>query len=1627
MARKAVQGFPEKSFYDNTRFIGIIATTDPVQEGFFKHLVNFDISDTGQSLEPREGFLTTTINGTINDTLNVFTLSNQTIVFKDRNINEYIVYDFKNNKGYIVDVSAYNIKEKFLPVVKIIENINWENVLNRLVRYIPWLTEYNEIQQVPRYADDLIISEVHEGLSNNKYIEIYNGTNNVVNLNIYKLRLYANGSAENPVEYTLPNINLPHNKTFIVYNGAIATGSYSFVNDPTILKVAVSVGVVAFNGNDAIALSKNNVNIDVFGTIGFNPGSFWSLPSGGSTENSSVFRKPTVVKPYNVNSSWNVNEWVSVAVPNPTNSGVLNQNGTPGVHTMNVPYFFSSLLEIIFQQLEILPNIKVDYILDEVGIKKALIKVKLNVPNISNFENEKTRQFLLEFYYRKEEQIINGITYPENTIEINVVDTFEHPTFISSERNIAVSKSIIPEVFQNLYTEPVSINQFSTNPRPDGHISNLGGFVYIYDTVLNYVTNFISRSTNYTIKPYFDLTPAAIQLNDEYFIVRTGTISAGSNVVSNINTDDIRFGQLIYGTGIPLNTTVGAVSSTSFILSSVATETGTYSFTFILNNAKWAYKIEFFNTSTDISDNIKETVFSSPWMSYNNVDAEPTRLFIDSLRSSQIILGNENSNINHYRGSKFVIFVVPKTTNINTASRSFTTLNGSVTETRVASRVGTSTFELEGASINTFLNTYNNWKSKIDSIKDLKTLRQAIVEMGNTASFHIHNVTTSASNGVLSTFEESLENFSSSNKTGFFINKTEEETSYNYFLTAEKLLDFIKDNNIFKTNYSITFKLLPFASNNTRTAQAEVNTFSSNATFANTTPYYFNAVPTNGTSSNLTVGLNTFVQVVNSSLSQHGSVYKQTSSTASMSYVEQSTSGLIPSTSFIKDAYYFDSRTSKYYLWNNATGFVGGFTPVGNPTIEVVSYNWFFGSINYWIGYTLTNPDYLTKANVNINNEFFFYKSIDNKISLETTLSELKQFSLPVVDFKSAFQFGTSVTPRLVSFPPGSGTFEPPGTLLHSRSDNKVWLQTGVSPAPGQVSNVWVDQGLAREFSGGPVINLSVEPYSGFNRNTVYRDTRNNNTTYRWYNTSNLNGSFTKFINNIINLEDLGFFDKGITGVFYMKPYNIKDFLNEQGVTKNFEELETLKTFWGATSLTKTFNVQYSFDDLTSSYIVKTLIKEPEDIENSENMFVFEDNQLVKWYKNALYISEPGKYYWFKDINKHEFPEEIVKALQYKTIILVFTTQNLYAVYRVETTTTQLNPATNQIEQNVTGVAWLKQAVLYNLLVNKKYADVIQVFNQMVLFYSEDGQLFMIKPNTAIDDQTRFNMQFFNKAANDILLNYDVYINERLMYYNKKERVEKNNVKIKALVSINYIRIIYYVPNVITYMLIYDVVNNRYTVYDTLNFTNIFDKMFVESGEVFLTEHNNKLYFTFPHLERNTKDSHIDMAVYNNFQKESILSLIDTGNLNLNNHLTKRLRDLHVVFKNLNAENILFNVETTLDDVIAKPFYNTQLTVQDIGGISYYVPVAKINENELVDINKLSETAADVVKYSLTNKLFEDNNILLDFSDYNSSKLLTHRTSILGMGKVFRIKMQFVSKGKYKVQQFGIIYKERRV
>tara|TARA_R110001592_G_scaffold230287_1_gene487104 strand:- start:984 stop:3404 length:2421 start_codon:yes stop_codon:yes gene_type:complete len=132
-------------------------------------------------------------------------------------------------------------------------------------------------------ATDLLISEYVEGSSNNKYIEIYNGTGASVNLSDYRLQLFANGAA----------VGSPTNN--VTLSGTLTDGSVIvYQNSSATLYSGVNNAAVNFNGNDAIALFKISTAsfVDIFGNIGCDPGSAWT--NTNTTLNKTLVRNTNI-------------------------------------------------------------------------------------------------------------------------------------------------------------------------------------------------------------------------------------------------------------------------------------------------------------------------------------------------------------------------------------------------------------------------------------------------------------------------------------------------------------------------------------------------------------------------------------------------------------------------------------------------------------------------------------------------------------------------------------------------------------------------------------------------------------------------------------------------------------------------------------------------------------------------------------------------------------------------------------------------------------------------------------------------------------------------------------------------------------------------------------------------------------------------------------------------------------------------------------------------------------------------------------------------------------------------------------------------------------------------------------
>ena len=135
-------------------------------------------------------------------------------------------------------------------------------------------------------SGDLFISEVVEGSTNNKALEIFNDTDAPIDLAAqgYNVQMFFNGSATAGLTINLAG-TLADDDVFVLAHASA---------DPAILAVADQTnGAGWFNGDDAVVLRKGTDVIDVVGQIGFDPGTEWGTGLTSTADNT-LRRKATV-------------------------------------------------------------------------------------------------------------------------------------------------------------------------------------------------------------------------------------------------------------------------------------------------------------------------------------------------------------------------------------------------------------------------------------------------------------------------------------------------------------------------------------------------------------------------------------------------------------------------------------------------------------------------------------------------------------------------------------------------------------------------------------------------------------------------------------------------------------------------------------------------------------------------------------------------------------------------------------------------------------------------------------------------------------------------------------------------------------------------------------------------------------------------------------------------------------------------------------------------------------------------------------------------------------------------------------------------------------------------------------
>ena len=132
---------------------------------------------------------------------------------------------------------------------------------------------------------DLFISEYVEGSSNNKAVELYNGTGGPVDLAAggYQLQFFFNGAT------TSTNVAL----TGTVAAGDVFVFAASAAAPAILAQADQTYGGSLYNGDDAIVLRKGGAVLDSIGQVGFDPGTEWGTGLTSTADNT-LRRLPSV-------------------------------------------------------------------------------------------------------------------------------------------------------------------------------------------------------------------------------------------------------------------------------------------------------------------------------------------------------------------------------------------------------------------------------------------------------------------------------------------------------------------------------------------------------------------------------------------------------------------------------------------------------------------------------------------------------------------------------------------------------------------------------------------------------------------------------------------------------------------------------------------------------------------------------------------------------------------------------------------------------------------------------------------------------------------------------------------------------------------------------------------------------------------------------------------------------------------------------------------------------------------------------------------------------------------------------------------------------------------------------------
>ncbi len=172
---------------------------------------------------------------------------------------------------------------------------------------------------------DLFFSEYIEGSSNNKALEIYNGTGSAIDLDAgnYELEFYFNGNTTAATTIGLTG-NVASLDVFVVADNNA---------NPAILAQADQTPTNSFfNGDDAIVLRKNGSIIDSIGQIGVDPGTEWGSGLTSTRDNTLRRNADTMTGDTDTSNAFNpADEWTGFAQDSVDQLGLFPDAAPPPV------------------------------------------------------------------------------------------------------------------------------------------------------------------------------------------------------------------------------------------------------------------------------------------------------------------------------------------------------------------------------------------------------------------------------------------------------------------------------------------------------------------------------------------------------------------------------------------------------------------------------------------------------------------------------------------------------------------------------------------------------------------------------------------------------------------------------------------------------------------------------------------------------------------------------------------------------------------------------------------------------------------------------------------------------------------------------------------------------------------------------------------------------------------------------------------------------------------------------------------------------------------------------------------------------------------------------------------------